>query len=140
MGAIAAKGMGAKVFAFSSKVRPVRASPGIGVLDLSTLIGSQVASKATFTGRALSAVLQFPFDRVFVLTDGQSSDDPYGVFRSMAKNNSTLYEINLVGYPTVNFPVEDSRIVQLSGFSDRVFDMVKAYERPNAVEAVASYA
>jgi hypothetical protein len=39
-----------------------------------------------------------------------------------------LYSFDLAGYGTLQFPEDEKRVCLLGGFSERVFDFIKAYE------------
>ena len=42
--------------------------------------------------------------------------------------NAVLYSVNLVGYGTTQFPEDDPSVVLLAGWSEKVFDLICAYE------------
>jgi 60 kDa SS-A/Ro ribonucleoprotein len=73
-----------------------------------------------------------PYERVVIFTDEQthvrSAVQAYD--RYSARNGKPwLYVINLKEYGTSAFPQNDSKVIQLSGFSDKLFDLMAGAEQ-----------
>lgn len=83
------------------------------------------------------------FDRVFIFSDmqcyvsGVSARNIYGDYSLAAKwieyrrqvnPKAILYSVDLSGHGTLQFPEKENGVVQLAGWSDRVLDLVSAYE------------
>lgn len=86
------------------------------------------------------------FDRVLIFSDMQCYNS-YGGQQSLAEEwmryrkevnpKAVLYSVDLAGYGTLQFPQGDQGVVQLAGWSDRVLDLISAYEdRQSAVDIV----
>ena len=87
------------------------------------------------------------FDRVLIFSDMQCySTQGYGQqslaeewirYRKEVNPQALLYSVDLAGYGTLQFPQGDSGVVQLAGWSERVLDLVSAFEgRQSAVEMI----
>lgn len=51
--------------------------------------------------------------------------------------NAMLYSVDLQGYGTSQFPEDDPNVVMLSGWSEKVFDLICSYEdRASAIETI----
>ena len=83
-------------------------------------------------------------DRIFVFTDCQLYDDSSWTWREDRERtirdelnkykqninpNVRLYCINLNGYGTVNFPESDRLVVNINGWSDKIFKFVEFTEK-----------
>ena len=49
-------------------------------------------------------------------------------YRKEVNPKAVLYSVDLAGYGTLQFPQGDQGVVQLAGWSDRVLDLISAYE------------
>jgi len=87
------------------------------------------------------------FDRVLIFSDMQCySTHGYGMqslaeewirYRKEVNPKAVLYSVDLAGYGTLQFPQDDSGVVQLAGWSERVLDLVSAFEgRQSAVDMI----
>lgn len=82
------------------------------------------------------------FDRVLIFSDMQCYNT-YGGQQSLAEQwiryrkevnpKAMLYSVDLAGYGTLQFPQDDTGVVQLAGWSDRVLDLIGAYEDRRSV-------
>lgn len=77
------------------------------------------------------------FDRVLLFSDMQCYDSGWGShslaeewqrYRREINPNALLYSVDLAGYGILQFPESNSGVVQLAGWSDRVLDLITAYE------------
>lgn len=92
------------------------------------------------------------FDRVLIFSDMQCYDSHGGGHQSLAEQwvryrkevnpKALLYSVDLAGYGTLQFPETakgNNGVVQLAGWSERVLDLIDAYEnRQSAVELIAN--
>lgn len=53
------------------------------------------------------------------------------VYKKLLNPNVFLYSFDLVGYGTTQFPQDDSNIVLINGFSEKVFKFVNLFEKSN---------
>lgn len=77
------------------------------------------------------------FDRVLIFSDmqcynsyggQQSLAEEWILYRKEVNPKAVLYSVDLAGYGTLQFPQGDQGVVQLAGWSDRVLDLISAYE------------
>lgn len=105
----------ARIFTFSDNIVEVPAYRGLALVDA---IQKSQPHHGTYLGRAVSAVNQFSYDRLIVITDEQSHDRVPGP-------NGKGYVINVaVEKPGVGY----GPWVHVDGWSDRVLDYVRAVE------------
>jgi 60 kDa SS-A/Ro ribonucleoprotein len=85
------------------------------------------------------------FDRVVLLSDmqcysnrgNQTLIEEWYRYRQTVNPDAILYSIDLAGYGQMQFPETDTGVVQLAGWSDRVLEMVAAFEGgENAIELI----
>jgi 60 kDa SS-A/Ro ribonucleoprotein len=95
------------------------------------------STNAWLTIRALRKRKQV-FDRVLLFSDMQCYSTHWGNeslveewqrYRREVNPRALLYSVDLAGYGSLQFPQDDSGVVQLAGWSDRVLDLVAALER-----------
>lgn len=79
------------------------------------------------------------YNRVIVLTDAQAHDNPWSVLRSL-QPDVPAYEVNLMGYGSVAFDPRNPNVTQIAGFSDKLFDFIRAAERTDPVKFIREYA
>jgi 60 kDa SS-A/Ro ribonucleoprotein len=68
---------------------------------------------------------------------GRSAQTSYGntlaamlkTYKRTVNPDVYMYSFDLSGYGTLQFPEDEPRVCLLAGFSDRVFDFIKAYEQ-----------
>ncbi len=91
------------------------------------------------------------FDRVLIFSDMQCYNSTGGQqslaeqwirYRQEVNPKALLYSVDLAGYGTLQFPESsptDHGVVQLAGWSERVLDLIGAYEnRQTAIELIGS--
>jgi hypothetical protein len=80
------------------------------------------------------------FDRIMIFTDCQMYGSGYNAYRNRDINDywkqyksenpeSKLYLFNLAGYGTSPIKIEDNDVYMLSGWSDKVFDVLNNIEK-----------
>jgi len=86
-------------------------------------------------------------DRVVVLSDMQCYNNTWGSSHSLASlwvdykrnvaPNATLYSIDLSGGDTTQFPTDENSVVQVSGWSDKIFQFIESVENSgSAVDVI----
>jgi hypothetical protein len=91
---------------------------------------------------------QIKMDRVFVFSDmqcygsnggwachTQSLAEYWTKYKRNVAPDAILYSVDLAGHGTTQFPTDDSSVVQVSGWSDKIFQFVRSVE--NADDAVS---
>lgn len=86
------------------------------------------------------------FERVLVFSDMQCYDSHWGGhslaeewqrYRREINPKAVLYSVDLAGYGRLQFPENESGVVQLAGWSDRLLDLISAFENgQNAVNLI----
>lgn len=83
-------------------------------------------------------------DRVIIFSDMQcyGEDSLSNLWNQYKRKNpkARLYSIDLAGYGTAQFPKNDKSVTLISGWSDRVLDLITKIEDPNGmVKTVMNY-
>jgi 60 kDa SS-A/Ro ribonucleoprotein len=117
-----AKGIGADVYHFADRTVQIKFNP----LDTVNTLKKQFLDKQGEVGYGTSFssimnTLNNKYDRIFVISDMQSGDGPFG------KTNAHVYSINIVGYGTTSIK-PGSKVYQLFGYSSDIYELVKRTE------------
>jgi hypothetical protein len=69
---------------------------------------------------------------------GQSLAEQFEEYKRNSNPKCILYSIDLAGYGTSQFPMDDGSVVLLAGFSERLLDFIQRYEtqKGNAISAI----
>jgi 60 kDa SS-A/Ro ribonucleoprotein len=122
-----AKGIGADVYHFADYTAQIKFNP----LDSVNTLKKQFLSKQGAVGygtsfHSIMSTLGSQYDRVFVISDMQSGDGPFG------KTNAYVYSINIAGYGTTSIK-PGNKVYQLFGYSADIYELVKRVEVNPAV-------
>lgn len=106
------------IYSFSDRLVKVKNLSGFKLCDE---INKSQGHNCTYMWNSIDEACQKAnYDRMIVITDEQSHDSQKG------KLNTQLYIINVASYDK-SVKCDDS-VVQITGFSDRVFDYIDQYE------------
>jgi hypothetical protein len=96
---------------------------------------------STHIALALEKSLADRFQRVIVLTDMQAHDNPQRVLAPwLAKSDKRrAYIVDMNHYGLPSFDPRHPGIVMVGGFSDKVFDWMRAVEKANPVQEIRKY-
>ena len=125
--------------------RPVRVTAPSGNPVMATIAGMHGISRhtghSTHIALALEKSLADRFQRVIVLTDMQAHDNPQRVLapwlEKSDKRRAYIVDMNHYGLPS--FDPRHPGIVMVGGFSDKVFDWMRAVEKSNPVQEIRGY-
>lgn len=137
------------VYTFATESTYVPLSSRDSVLTNAQKILSGGPWGATFAGGAIKK-LNKHYDRIVMLSDmqcysrgswvfGPTDDDVAAMWERYKKKYgpSTFFSIDLSSYGTLQIPEDDPDVVVVGGFSERIFDMIKAVEgRSSVVEEI----
>jgi len=144
LGAILVRRGNCELWGFGTN--PVRVTAPSGNPVMTTIAGMQgidrLTGHSTRIADALRAGLNDRFRRVIVLTDMQSHDNPQSVLAPWlsedAKRRAYIIDMNHYGFPS--FDPRNPGIVMVGGFSDKVFDWMRAVEKANPVQEIKGFA
>jgi len=143
LGGILVKKGNAELWGFGQD--PVRVTAPAGNPVMSTVSGMKGISRhtghATFIEKAIEASINDRFRRVVVLTDMQSHDNPHRAAQRWldADRRRKLYIIDMEHYGLPSFDPNHPGVVMVGGFSDKVFDWMRAMEVDDPVATIRSY-
>lgn len=143
LGAIMVRRGDAELWGFGDRAVRVAAPSRNPVL--ATINGMKgISSKtghATFIAKALQTALNERFQRVVVLTDMQAHDNPQKVLQPwLAANKSRrAYIIDMAHYGLPSLDPRCPGLTMVGGFSDKVFDWMKAVEEADPVQKIRKY-
>ena len=123
---------------------PVRITAPSGNSVMATIAGMQGVSRhtghGTMIGLALETALDERFNRVIVLTDMQSRDHANRKVTEWLKNGERkLYIIDMSSYGMPSFDPRHKGITIVGGFSDKVFEWIRAVEKGDPVRSIRKY-
>ena len=135
-----------RVGVFGSEFRWATVSRRDSVITNAERIKGTEVGGATNAYLSIAAMVQehVRADRIVLLSDMQCYDtDQYWGTRTLAEEwtkyrrqvnpKAILYSIDLQGYGTCQFPGDDSNVVKLAGWSERVLDLVRHYENRDSI-------
>lgn len=69
---------------------------------------------------------------------GQSLAEQFEAYKAKVNPKCILYSIDLAGYGTSQFPLDDGSVVLLAGFSEKILEFIKRYEdkKGDAISAI----
>jgi 60 kDa SS-A/Ro ribonucleoprotein len=152
MGAMARHLCGGEVLvgAFGETYRDVFLPAGDSVLSNTERLRQSNVGHATNAWLSLQALRQRKqkVDRVLIFSDMQCYDSSQGnaslaaqwqAYRREVNRDALLYSVDLSGYGTLQFPPQAPGVVFLAGWSERVLDIIPAYEtRADILAQIAS--
>lgn len=143
LAAILAHRGNAEVWAFGTDARRVMIPIATPVLAGAGMIveAGRGLGYGTNIGKALTESLSNRVDRVIVLTDMQAHDhanDPARTWLAMDKKRR-LYVIDLQHYGKPSFDPRHPQIMMVGGFSDKVFDWLRAVEATDPLRTIRDY-
>jgi len=130
------------VVCFGDYWKEVRLSSRNGVIcNTKKLLETDVGC-STFAGKALQEYAvdgNVYFDRIILLSDMQCygqiacySDNfalAFNQYKNRVNRNVLLYSIDLAGYGTLQVPSDEPRTALIAGFSERIFDLIRLFEK-----------
>jgi hypothetical protein len=155
-GAIASKIYeAADVCLFATDFKFINFSPTSQILDRMEKMSQIDVGGSTYAYRPIEAARmnRIVYDRVILFSDMQAYTEDHSIFSrgnfaesflnyQRTVNNVYLYSVDLTGYGTAIIPPDNKKVCLLSGWSDRIFDYIPAFESDGKtlVQAVESYA
>lgn len=143
LGAILVRAGTCDLWAFGTYPVRVKVPSGNPVMStLGAMVGiDQETKHGTRIGTALDESLRPGLKRIIVLTDLQSHDHATATVNQYLNANpeTMLYVIDLRGYGLPCFDPDRRQVLMLGGFSDRVFEFMRAIEASDPVERIRSY-
>jgi hypothetical protein len=128
MASALAKANGSDVMMFANNAYYMPVDTNLPVMNICEKLAEHNDGGGTNFASIFQAARQ-AYDRIIVLTDcqGWGTDNVPGEYKNYKLRHSTpntaLWMFDLTGYGTLMFPESQVRVV--SGFSDKVFDMIK---------------
>lgn len=132
-GAVLAKALGADIMEFGSDARYIDFNPADSVMSFAASFArnNKVGHGTDF--HSIFKKANRKYDRIFIFSDMQGwmgYTTPEGAFKDYRKRhdaNPFIYSFDLRGYGTLQFP--ENKIFALSGFSEKVFDLIDVAEK-----------
>lgn len=134
--AITFKAMDADVIAFGTDAGYVGSRGGLNPADSTLTLADKIAAVNHGYGtnfHEIFATANKKYDRIFIFSDMQAwigyynATGPLAEYERRHKARPFVYAFDLTGYGSAQFHSE--RIVQLAGFSEKVFDLIKVTEQ-----------
>lgn len=143
LGAILVRKGSAELWGFGSD--PVRVAAPSRNPVMATIAGMKGISwktgHATFIEKAIRTALNDRFRRVVVLTDMQSHDNPHVAAAPWldADKRRKVYIIDMAHFGLPSFDPRHPGVVMVGGFSEKVFDWMRAMEIEDPVSVIRAY-
>ncbi len=117
-----AKGIGADVYHFADRTAQIKFNPLDTVNTLKKkFLGKQGSVGYGTSFNTIMSTIGEKYDRVFVISDMQSGDGPFG------RTNAHVYSINIAGYGATSIK-PGNKVYQLFGYSADIYELVKKVE------------
>lgn len=124
---------------FGSDFQFVHPDRSASVLTNMQMVNNTRVGGSTNAHLGVDALTQgaIPVDRIILLSDMQCYDSTgwgravapaFVEYRNRVNRDCRLISVNLVGYGTVQFPEDDPNSLLLAGWSERIFDLIGAWE------------
>jgi len=143
LGAILVKRGNCELWGFGD--RPVRVAAPSHNPVMATIAGMEGISSKTGHGTAIAGALKKSlnerFRRVIVLTDMQALDNPQMVIQPWlaADKSRRAYICDMLHYGLPSFDPRYPGLVMVGGFSDKIFNWIRAVEKTNPVQEIRGY-
>jgi hypothetical protein len=144
LGVMIGKGSGADIVTFSDDALFYNGDTFDSVIYTVDKL-SKTGGGATYAYKAFN-ILKKKYDRIIMLSDMQCYGESYYGGESVVKSfndykNRTgadpqLYSINMSGYQVSQFDVKNPKVHLLSGWSDKIIDMILDIENPARVPTI----
>ena len=126
-----AKGIKADVYTFDTSCRVVNYNPSDSINTIKNNFRHGALGGGTDFGCIFNALNQH-YDRVFIISDMQGSDDisrasSFQAYKSQF-GEPYIYCINLCGYATTMFNPNNKKIAQIFGYSAEIYEIIKKVE------------